>query len=155
MTRQNSRSTAIFLAALLALLLQAGPAHAQAATVLPSGFLETVVFSGLSYPTAVRFAPDGRVFVAEKGGTVKVFSSLSNPTPTVVADLSTNVDNYWDRGLIGLAVDPAFPTRPYIYVLYTLDAPPGGTVPTWNDNCPTPPGPTYDGCVVTGRLSRI
>ena len=150
---QISRSTATCLAVLLTLLLHAGPTAGQ--TVLPTGFLETVVFNGLSYPTAVRFALDGRVFVAEKGGAVKVFSSLSNPTPTVVADLSTNVDNYWDRGLIGLAVDPAFPTRPYIYVLYTLDAPPGGTVPTWNDNCPTPPGPTYDGCVVTGRLSRI
>ncbi len=141
------------LALLLGLILRAGAAWGQ--TVLPSGFSESVVISGLTYPTAVRFAPDGRVFVAEQGGVVKVFSSLSNPIPTVLADLSVNVDNYWDRGLLGLAIDPAFPSRPYVYVLYTLDAPPGGTVPTWNDGCPTPPGPTNDGCVVTGRLSRI
>lgn len=151
--KEDSKPTAIFLGVLLALVLQAWPARGQ--TVLPSGFSESVAINGLTYPTAVRFAPDGRVFVAEQGGVVKVFPSLSNPIPTVLADLSVNVDFYWDRGLLGLAIDPAFPSRPYIYVLYTLDAPPGGTAPTWNDGCPTPPGPTNDGCVVTGRLSRI
>jgi glucose/arabinose dehydrogenase/PKD repeat protein len=40
-------------------------------------------------------------------------------------------------------------------VLYTYDAPIGGTAPTWNDACPTPPGPTTDGCVVSARLSRL
>ena len=42
--------------------------------------------------------------------------------------------NYWDRGLLGLALDPAFPTKGSIYVLYTLDAPIGGTPPVFNDN---------------------
>ena len=65
------------------------------------------------------------------------------------------VDNYWDRGLLGLALDPNFPTDPYVYVLYTFDAPIGGTAPTWSDACPTPPGPTTDGCMVSGRLSRL
>ena len=50
---------------------------------------------------------------------------------------------------------PNFPTNPYVYVLYTYDAPIGGTAPSWNDGCPTPPGPTTDGCVVSGRLSRL
>src|SRR5207247_10662028 len=39
--------------------------------------------------------------------------------------------------------------------LYAFDAPIGGTPPRWSDACPTPPGPTTDGCVVSGRLSRI
>ena len=47
------------------------------AAVVPSGFQESVVFSGLTNPTAVRFASDGRVFVAEKSGLVKVFDSLN------------------------------------------------------------------------------
>ena len=55
--------------------------------VLPSGFQESVVFSGLTNPTALRFAPDGRVFVAEKSGLIKVFDSLADTTPTVFADL--------------------------------------------------------------------
>src|SRR6185436_11383639 len=56
------------------------PAHAGS---LPPGFQEDVVLSGLDLPTAVRFSPDGRVFVAEKGGMIKVFDSLNDPTPTV------------------------------------------------------------------------
>ena len=73
---------------------------------LPSGFEESVVFSGLTQPTAVRFASDGRIFVAEKSGIIKLFDSLTDTTPTVFADLSTNVYNFWDRGLLGFAFDP-------------------------------------------------
>ena len=113
------------------------------------------MFTGLTNPTAVRFASDGRVFVAEKSGLLVVFDSLADSTPTVVADLRTQVDDYWDRGLLGLALDPNFPTSPYVYLLYAADAPPGGTHPTWNDACPSPPGPTTDGCVVSGRLVRL
>ena len=126
-----------------------------AAATLPSGFQDSIVWSGLSLPTAVRFAPDGRIFVAQKGGKVLEFDSVTDTTPTTVIDLSNVVDNYWDRGLLGLAIDPNFPTNPYLYILYTYDAPPGQTAPVWNDACPTPPGPTTDGCVVQGRLSRL
>ncbi|MGH3924981.1 MAG: hypothetical protein ACRDTT_19320, partial [Pseudonocardiaceae bacterium] len=42
---------------------------------LPPGFQESIAFSGLNQPTVVRFAPDGRVFVAEKRGMDKVFDS--------------------------------------------------------------------------------
>jgi glucose/arabinose dehydrogenase len=122
---------------------------------LPSGFQESTVISGLTHPTVVRFASDGRIFVAQKNGVILEYDSLSDTTPTTVANLSTEVDDYWDRGLLGLALDPNFPTNPYIYVLYTYDAVPGGTAPKWNDACPTPPGPTTDGCVVQGRLARL
>ncbi|HEX2506226.1 MAG TPA: PQQ-dependent sugar dehydrogenase, partial [Gaiellaceae bacterium] len=138
------------------LLLWAGQAAA-----LPAGFQETTVFSGLTQPTAVRFADDGRVFVAEKSGLVKIFHGLSDPTPTTFADLRTSVHNFWDRGLLGLALDPNFPADPYVYVLYTYDAAIGGAAPRWgspgvtSDGCPTPPGATADGCVVSGRLSRL
>src|SRR5262245_48894017 len=143
----------------LAVLLH-GPC-AIAAT-LPPSFQESTVFSGLTDPTAVRFASDGRVFVAEKSGLVKVFASLTATTPTVFADLRTNVHNFWDRGLLGLELDPNFPTTPYVYVLYTLDRAPGSTtIPRWGtagataDGCPTPPGPTSSGCGVMARLSRL
>ena len=39
-----------------------------------------------------------------------------------------------------MALDPQFPTRPYVYVSYTHDAAIGGTAPRWGDTCPTPPG---------------
>jgi len=135
---------------------------AQGAT-LPPGFQESTTFSGLTQPTVVRFAADGRVFVAEKRGVVKVFDSLADPTPDVFADLNVNVHNFWDRGLLGMALDPNFPASPYVYVLYTYDhelgstapAPRWGTPGVYSDPCPSPPGPTADGCVVSARLSRL
>jgi len=132
-----------------------GPAAPSPAEALPNGFHDDVVFSDLTNPTAIRFAPDGRVFVAEKSGLVKIFDSLADQTPTVAVNLTTEVDDYWDRGLLGMALDPAFPASPYLYLLYTYDAPPGHTAPVWEDDCPTPPGPTTDGCVVTGKLVRV
>ena len=130
---------------------------ATAAAVVPAGFQETTVWSGLVNPTSVRFADDGRVFVAEKRGRVLEFDSLADPTPTVFADLSTAVHDFWDRGLLGMTLDPQFTSgRPYVYVLYTYNKDPSSpTVPRWGDECPTPPGATADGCVVSGRLSRL
>ena len=138
-------------------------APAATAATLPTGFVESVVFSGLTNPTVVRFASDGRVFVAEKRGVIKVFDSLTDTTPAVFADLNVNVSNFWDRGLLGMALDPNFPANPYVYVLYTYDhelasaaaAPRWGTPGVYSDPCPTPPGATGDGCVVSGRLSRL
>ena len=112
-----------------------------------------VRFAGLSSPTAVRFHPDGRVFVAEKRGRVVVFDSLADTTATTFVDISDHVHNYVDRGLLGLALHPDFAAQPYVYLLYTLDDKPGGG--TWGDTCPTPPGGTAEGCVVHGRLSRF
>ena len=150
-------------AILLALIVSFAPqvaAPARAAT-LPAGFSETVAFSGLTNPTVVRFSPDGRIFVAEKSGLIKVFDSLTDTTPTTFADLRTEVYNFWDRGLLGMALHPSFPSVPNVYVLYARDAAIGGTAPRFgtagatSDPCPSPPGPTGDGCVISGRLSRL
>ena len=81
----------------------------RSAETLPTGFTDVTVFSGLTNPTTVRFWPDGRIFIAEKSGLIKVFDGLPTTTPTVVADLGAEVYNYWDRGLLGLALDPSFP----------------------------------------------
>ena len=137
-----------------ALITQAGSRPAAAST-LPTGFRDSVVLSGLVNPTVLQFAPDGRIFVGQKNGVIKVFQSLTDTSPVTFADLSSKVDDYWDRGLLGMALPPNFPTDPHVYVLYAYDAPIGGTAPTWNDGCPTPPGPTTDGCLVSGRVSRL
>ena len=137
-----------------------GGAAAQA-EVVPSGFSESVIYNGLTELTDVRVSPDGRVFVSEKSGLIKVYPSLESSTPTNAADLRTEVHNFWDRGLLSIALDPQFPTRPYVYALYTLDAPIGGTAPRWGvangtvDAVPDPAGATDDGCVVSGRLSQL
>src|SRR5215210_2406578 len=162
-TKQHLRVWVVLAAAALAVSLVTLllPSGAGAVPTLPAGFQDSAVIGGMTYPTTVQFSNDGRVFVAEKSGLIKVFDNLSDTTPTTFADLSTNVHNFWDRGLLGMALDPNFPTKPYVYVLYTHDAPIGGTAPKWgqpgvaSDGCPTPPGATTDGCVVSGRLSRL
>jgi glucose/arabinose dehydrogenase len=159
--RHRRMVSAVVAAALAAMgLVVLTPLRAEAAT-LPSGFTDSVAISGLSNPTVFRFAVDGRVFVGEKSGLIKVFDNLSDPTPTIFADLRTKVHAFWDRGLLGMELSPQFPTDPSVYVLYTHDAAIGGTAPRWgtagasSDGCPTPPGATADGCVVSGRLSRL
>ena len=131
--------------------------------VLPAGFQEQTVFSGLTQPTNIQFAPNGKIFVAQKTGIILEYDSLTDTTPVTFADLSQEVMDYWDRGLLSMAIDPGLTTgRPYIYVLYSFDAPIGGNAPTWGgtslqDSCPTPPGanPPNTGCVISGRLSRL
>jgi glucose/arabinose dehydrogenase len=126
-----------------------------------SGFLDTVVLEGLVSPMVVAFDEDDRIFVAEKSGIIKMFDDFDDATPTTWADLRTQVHNFWDRGLLGMALDPDFATNGRIYVAYAHDAAIGGTAPRWgtagatNDPCPNPPGATADGCVISGRLSRL
>ena len=74
---------------------------AHAAAGLPSGFRRRRSSAAWTQPTNVEFSPDGRVFVAEKSGIIKVFDSLTDTTPSVFADLRTKVHNFWDRGLLG------------------------------------------------------
>lgn len=141
-----------------AVLLALAPAVASAQNY-PSGFRQTHVLTGLSAPTQARFAHDGRVYVAEKSGRIRVFANLLDTAPQPVADVGADVHDYHDRGLLGLALDPHFPERPYLYVLYTHN---GGLFddrpPRWPiANCPNPPGATSQGggCVVSGRLDRL
>ncbi len=141
-----------------------GTASTAAAASLPSGFVDETLVTGLSNPTVIAYAPDGRVFVAEKRGIVKSWATVADfnsDGPRVqTLDIRTDVMNYWDRGLLGLAVDPNWPSSPYIYLMYAYDAIPGGSAPRWGvagadgDACPTPPGGTSDGCVSQSRLER-
>jgi glucose/arabinose dehydrogenase len=139
---------------------KAGDAAAAASAPI-EGFSDTVVWnmaegSPIASPTVVRFAPDGRVFVAEKRGRIMVAASLGDPL-LYVLDIRTRVNSYWDRGLLGMVLDPDFESNGYLYVAYTYDHILGDPAPAprWTDGCPTPPGPTTDGCVVSARVSRF
>jgi glucose/arabinose dehydrogenase/uncharacterized membrane protein YgcG len=146
-------------AALAAALGACSSAFADPA--LPAGFQDEVAFPELSKPTAVRFAPDGMVFVAEKNGKIQVFGDLEDETPELFKDLTVETYDHGDRGLLGLAVDPDFPAQPYVYALFTYDhvigsgkpAPEwGSTLSPEGDSCPDTHG--ADDCVVSGRLVR-
>ncbi|HZS53367.1 MAG TPA: PQQ-dependent sugar dehydrogenase, partial [Bryobacteraceae bacterium] len=130
--------------------VMSGPSVWSFSTGQP-GFQESIVFSGLQNPTSFQFASDGRVFIAQKNGLILVFQSLGDTNPTVFADLRTNVYDFESDGLLGMALDPNFPTAPYVYVFYTYDAPLGGAAPAWGDTCSQSGG----ACVVSGRLSRL
>jgi PKD repeat protein/glucose/arabinose dehydrogenase len=150
------------LLASLALLwaVASGPTRAE---TLTGTFADQQVVGELDKATIARFAPDGEVFVAAQDGLVDVFPNLTSTTPTQVINLGVGgteeVYDEGDRGLLGMAVDPSYPSRPYLYLLFTYNAPPGLTAPVWSPiaehACPTPPGPKEDGCTVSGRLIRI
>ena len=92
---------------------------ARAAT-LPSGFAETRV-AGIANPTAMTVAPDGRVFVAQQTGALRVIKGgalLTQPFLTV------SVNSSGERGLLGIAFDPDFASNNHLYVYYTTSSSP-------------------------------
>ncbi|MBF6601260.1 MAG: PQQ-dependent sugar dehydrogenase [Dehalococcoidia bacterium] len=86
------------------------------------GFVTDTVGSGFDLPTAFAFAPDGRILVAQKDGAVRVIKNgavLASPFYTV-----SPLNNFQDRGLIGIAIDPNFASNGYVYLAYTYDVDP-------------------------------
>ncbi len=82
-----------------------------AAAVLPTGFSETALVPAGSLPnaTAMQFAPDGRLFVCQQSGELRVIAGgVLLATPFV--DLT--VDANGERGLLGVAFDPDFADQP-------------------------------------------
>jgi len=101
---------------------------APAPPVAAAGQIE-VYKSGLSFPIALAFSSDGRIFYAEKDtGSIRIIY-LANRTllPTPFYTLP-NTDNAGERGLLGLALDPGFPGTPYLYVYQTYNDLVNGTV---------------------------
>ena len=100
------------------LVLHAGPV--QGAENLPPGFTDSQFASDLTNPTDMEFAPDGRLFVAEQAGKVRI-AKPDVPLATFL-DISTKVDSNGERGLLGLTFDPSFSTNHYVYLHYTREA---------------------------------
>jgi glucose/arabinose dehydrogenase len=100
------------------LFLPIGPA--QGAASLPPGFTQSPVVSGLTNPTDMEFAPDGRLFVAEQAGRVRI--AKTNGTLVTFLDISSRVDSNGERGLLAVAFDPNFSTNHYVYLHYTQKA---------------------------------
>ncbi|HLB24271.1 MAG TPA: PQQ-dependent sugar dehydrogenase [Dehalococcoidia bacterium] len=83
------------------------------------GFVTEAVVSGLFVPTAFAFAPDGRIFITLKDGRVMLFKNgdvLGTPYYTVAP-----VNDYQDRGLLGIALDPNFAANGFVYLAFTYD----------------------------------
>ena len=90
------------------------------ATTFLNNFTETIVANGLASPTAMEFAPDGRLFVAEQGGRLRVIkNNVLLPAPFVTVTVNAS----GERGLLGIAFDPAFASNQFVYVYYTATTP--------------------------------
>ncbi len=115
-----NRAFLFALSVLIAIPLTVSNAAASrktAATVLPGGYSESVAISGFASPTDMAVANDGRLFVAERAGKVKVVvNGVVQATPV----LSIGVDTTGERGLKGIVLDPNFSSNGYLYVFYTF-----------------------------------
>ena len=107
-------------ALLAALALSAGSAVPRTPA---SGFTETLVATGLRNPTAMAFAPDGRLFVCEQGGRLRVVQERRRCCRRRSSTLT--VDPIGERGLLGVAFDPGFAGEPLrLRLLHGADAAP-------------------------------
>src|SRR3977135_665560 len=87
------------------------------AATLPAGFAETQFGSNVgSGPTAMEFAPDGRLFVCLQGGQLRV---IKNGALFATRFMTLTVDSAGERGLLGIAFDPDFQNNNFLYVYYT------------------------------------
>jgi glucose/arabinose dehydrogenase len=112
----------------ITLLLIACARHAGAATA-PAGFQDVAVVTGLTAPAVLAFAPDGRLFVGEQTtGKIRIVGSGSATTfldVNTIVPAGTEFDSFFERGLLGIAFDPAFATNGFVYVYHTLCKKPG------------------------------
>jgi glucose/arabinose dehydrogenase len=93
---------------------------AQSAGSLPPGFTVTKVAGGLTGGTDLEFAPDGRLFVNNQGGLVRIVKPGGNLT--TFYNLSAKVGTDQERGLMEIAFDPKFSKNHYVYLYYTMKA---------------------------------
>jgi glucose/arabinose dehydrogenase len=101
----------------VAVLLSSSLLHAAS---LPSGFSETQIATGLFNPTAMALAPDGRIFVCEQWGSLRV---IKNGTLLSTSFVDLAVSSSGEAGLLGVAIDPNFTSNQYVYVYYTATTP--------------------------------
>lgn len=88
---------------------------------LAAGFTRSTYASGLTAPTAMAFAPDGRLFVCQQDGRIRVVpiggGTLATPFHTFT------VTNMGEQGLLGIAFHPNFASNGFVYVYYTSPTP--------------------------------
>jgi hypothetical protein len=113
------RALAVFVPLALALAVSA---HAA---VVPTGFYDQLVASGMGLISNFDFLPDGRVLAVERTSAKVWLIDPSGLTPTDTVGVIPEVQGSSNEaGLIGIAIDPRWPAKPYIYVDYNSIASP-------------------------------
>jgi glucose/arabinose dehydrogenase len=115
-----------------------------------------------NYPTALAFAPDGRLFYTERSGAVHVYQGgavrLFATVPTVTTEQG---GGYSERGLLGLAISPSFAQDHFVYAFFSNTDYAHQEVIRWTDCAGTGTNPTAliqlpsgsDCCHKGGRLA--
>ncbi len=112
----SARAVACALPSLLALFVFTAPA---AAVQVPTGFTDQTLVGGLDAPTGFAFLPDGRVLVVEQS-TARVRMIVGNHVAaTDPVFTRTGISTGSERGLLGIAIDPRWPTFPWVYLVDT------------------------------------
>ena len=109
------RALGTFLGILLALSSLSTRALAQTCS---ASVTTSLVATGFNAPTDIKNAGDGRLFVVEQAGKIRILSAGSI-VPTPFLDLTTSVVSGGERGLVSLAFHPNYPATPWFYVYYT------------------------------------
>jgi glucose/arabinose dehydrogenase len=99
--------------------MAAPPGRAAAAPVLPTYFVDSLVVGSLTLPTGMAFLPDGRLLVTERLGAIRLVVNGGFGTADPMAVLDSVAYVFFESGLLGIAVDPKWPLRPYVYLYYT------------------------------------
>ncbi len=130
---EQGRFKTAFLPALLGVLLTllVGTVPAYGAVTLPPEFEDQLVAS-VGSPTALAFTPDGRLLITRQYGTLRVYRNGAL-VPDPALDLTSRICANGERGVLGVAVDPAFALNHYIYLYYTHKK---------SDSCPMNTGST-------------
>ncbi|MDT5037051.1 MAG: hypothetical protein QOE03_2236 [Micromonosporaceae bacterium] len=118
--KRRSKPVLVLAVALLTAVGALTAGSGVAAADVPATFSDTLVAGGLSGPTAMAFAPDGRIFVAEQTGSLRV---IENGTLLPTPFLTVTVSSVGERGLLGVTFDPDFATNRFVYVYYTATTP--------------------------------
>lgn len=104
----------------ISLCLLLGSAISQAQH-LPEDFYDQLYVDRFEFPTAIQFDVDGRMYVAEKEGQIYIVDTLGAVLEEPLIDISEEVSNWKDHGLMGFVLDNEFNENGYFYLLYALD----------------------------------
>jgi glucose/arabinose dehydrogenase len=98
----------------------------------PQGFQDNTFIIGLTEPTGLTFVRDGRMFIIERRGKIKIVQAGATATDTTPLLQLTNINiDQGERGLVGITPDPGFATNGYIYTFYTANSPLRDRVSRW------------------------
>jgi hypothetical protein len=93
----------------------------QKAITLPPGFVEETVGGTWNQAVGLTFSADGRLYIWEKAGRVWRVDEAGNRLSPPLLDLSEEVGDWRDYGMLGFVLHPNFLSNGYVYALYVVD----------------------------------